>query len=170
MYTANQIISEIKIEKSKKASALLNINTVMNVASMLLGCPDDKKELIRNIHRQSSDEDLISLYFAIPLVISSMPDKRMQGIWDIIRREIETIIPEIKSFQSESTQRKSMKVLSMRPALISDDEFLSLDIDAALAFVCFQLKFVNIDRDNAERYWSFRAALAANRQLTKALN
>lgn len=175
MFTANQIISEVRAEKGKKTSPLLNLNTIMNVSSSILGCSDDKKELIRNIHRQSSDEDLISFYFAIPVVISSISEsiQRMQGVWDILRREIEAIIPELRTFQNSKTQRKTGEILSMelnRLPLINDDELLSLEIDAALAFTSIQLRYMKNDRSNAEHFWMVRASLAPNRRLTRKLN
>ncbi len=175
MFTSDQIISEIKSEKSKKTSPLLNLNTVLNVSSSILGCQENKRNLINNVHKQSSDEDLISIYFAIPIVISSLPEsiQQMQGVWDVIREEIEVIIPELKSFHNSVTKRKTGEILSMNPSslpFINDDDLLSLDIDAALTFMSIQLRFMENDKSNAEHFWAVRAALAPNRRLTKKLD
>ena len=181
MFTSNQIISEIRTEKDKKISPLLNLNTVMNISSSILGCKDNKKELIRRIHEQSSDEDVISIYFAMPVVVHSFPQdfERAKGVWDTVNIQIESIIPEIKVFQSQTTQKKMRKVLSMEvnqlPLINNVDDgedsegLLFLEVDAALAFTTIQLKFIHKEKKNSEYFWMIRNILAPNRRLVKAI-
>ena len=167
MYSADWVLDKIKNEKSKsevQKADFLDINTILELCSKVLFCSEHKK-LVDGILKATSAEDLITFYFALPIVAASAKIEYID--YNDYKSLIEFKIPEVNSLQSPTAKDKLDRLVKLEPEqlrFMTEKDLYSLEADVIVTKLAVELKVIKHDTKNSEYFWWLRERLYANRK------
>ncbi|MCC6299243.1 MAG: hypothetical protein IT314_08085 [Anaerolineales bacterium] len=173
MYSVDWVLDKIKNEKSKseeQEAFFLDINTVLGLCGKVLLCTEHAK-LVDGIQEETCDEDLITFYFTLPFVASSM--KIDDGDYSDFKSLIEAKIPEINSVEWHKAKEKLDRLVQLTPEqlrFITEKELYSLDADVIVTRMSVESKIIQHNTQNSEYFWWLRERLCANRRFQSLHN